>query len=102
MSYVINGIIIASSFQLLRAPKAGILKHSLLSALRSIGRGWHFPSIGQSTSEVKFSQLEEEFYMKHSKFTDSQIRDALKRVDASLAVPEVYRKLGISTATFYK
>jgi len=40
--------------------------------------------------------------MKRSKFTDSQIMDALKRVDAGLAVPEVCRKLGISTATFYK
>ena len=27
--------------------------------------------------------------MKRSKFTDSQIMDALKRVDAGLAVPEV-------------
>jgi putative transposase len=40
--------------------------------------------------------------MKRSKFTDSQIIDALKRVDAGLAVPEVCRELGISTATFYK
>ncbi len=40
--------------------------------------------------------------MKRSKFTDSQIMDALKRVDAGLAVPEVCRELGISSATFYK
>ena len=40
--------------------------------------------------------------MKRSKFSDSQIMDALKRVDAGLAVPEVCRELGISTATFYK
>lgn len=40
--------------------------------------------------------------MKRSKFTDSQIMDALKRVDADLAVPEVCRELGISSATFYK
>ena len=40
--------------------------------------------------------------MKRSKFTYSQIMDALKRVDASLAIPEVCRELGISTATFYK
>ena len=40
--------------------------------------------------------------MKRSKFTDSQIMDALKRVDAGLAVLEVCRELGISTATFYK
>jgi putative transposase len=44
----------------------------------------------------------EEFYMKRSKSTDSQIMDALKRVDAGLAVPEVCRELGISTAAFYK
>ena len=40
--------------------------------------------------------------MKRSKFTDSQIMDALKRVDAGLAVPEVCCELVISTATFYK
>jgi putative transposase len=40
--------------------------------------------------------------MKRSKFTDSQIMDALKRVEAGLAVPEVCRELGISAATFYK
>jgi putative transposase len=40
--------------------------------------------------------------MKRSKFTDTQIMDALKRVDAGLAVPEICRELGISTATFYK
>lgn len=39
--------------------------------------------------------------MKHSKFTDSQIMEALKRVDAGLAVPKVCREMGISTATFY-
>ena len=38
--------------------------------------------------------------MKRSKFTDSQIMDALKRVDAGLAVPEVCRELGISTHHF--
>jgi hypothetical protein len=40
--------------------------------------------------------------MKRSKFTDSQIVEALKRVDAGLAVPEICRELGISTVTFYK
>ena len=40
--------------------------------------------------------------MKRSKFTDSQIMDALKRVDAGLAVPDICRELGISSATFYK
>ena len=42
------------------------------------------------------------FYMKKSRFSDSQIMDALKRVDAGLGVPDVCRELGISTATFYK
>ena len=40
--------------------------------------------------------------MKKSKFSDSQIMDALKRVEAGLSVPEVCRELGISVATFYK
>lgn len=40
--------------------------------------------------------------MKKSRFTDSQIMDALKRVEAGLAVPEVCRELGISVGTFYK
>jgi putative transposase len=40
--------------------------------------------------------------MKRSRFTDSQIMDALKRVEAGLPVPELCRELGISTATFYK
>ena len=40
--------------------------------------------------------------MKKSRFSDSQIMDALKRVDAGLGVPDVCRELGISTATFYK
>ena len=40
--------------------------------------------------------------MKKSKFSDSPIMDALKRVEAGLAVPELCRELGISTAAFYK
>jgi len=40
--------------------------------------------------------------MKKSKFTDSQIIDALKRAEAGLAVPALCRELGISCATFYK
>ena len=40
--------------------------------------------------------------MKKSRFADSQIMDALKRAEAGLAVPEVCRELGISSATFYK
>ncbi len=40
--------------------------------------------------------------MNKSKFSDSQIIDALKRVEAGLPVPELCREVGISTATFYK
>jgi putative transposase len=40
--------------------------------------------------------------MKKWRFPDSQIMDALKRVEAGLAVPDLCRELGISTATFYK
>ena len=40
--------------------------------------------------------------MKKSRFTDSQIMVALKRVEAGLPVPDICRELGISTATFYK
>ena len=40
--------------------------------------------------------------MKKSRYTNSQIMDALKRVDAGIAVPDLCRELGISSATFYK
>ena len=40
--------------------------------------------------------------MKHSKFTDSQIMDALKRVEAGYPVQALCRELGISSAAFYK
>ena len=40
--------------------------------------------------------------MKKSRFTDSQIIDALKRAEAGLTVPELCRELGISSATFYE
>ncbi len=40
--------------------------------------------------------------MKRSKFTDSQIMDAIKRAEVGLPVPEICRDLGISSATFYK
>lgn len=40
--------------------------------------------------------------MKRSKFTDSQIMEAIKRSEAGLAVPDLCRELGISVATFYK
>ena len=40
--------------------------------------------------------------MKKSKFTDSQIMEALKRVESGVTVAEICRELGISAATFYK
>lgn len=40
--------------------------------------------------------------MKKSKFTDSQILDALKRVEAGLPVSELCREIGVSSAAFYK
>jgi len=40
--------------------------------------------------------------MKKSRFSDSQIIEALKRVESGLGVPDICRELGISTATFYK
>ena len=40
--------------------------------------------------------------MKKSRFADSQIMGALKRVEAGLPVPDLCRELGVSSATFYK
>lgn len=40
--------------------------------------------------------------MGKSKLTDSQIMEALKRVGAGVAVPEICSELGINSATFYK
>ena len=40
--------------------------------------------------------------MRRSKFTDSQIMDTPRRAEAGLAVPDLCRELGISSATFYK
>lgn len=40
--------------------------------------------------------------MKKSKFSDSQILDAIKRVEAGLSVADICRELGISNASFYK
>ena len=40
--------------------------------------------------------------MKKSRFTDSQIMEALKRAEGGVAVPDLCRELGVSTATFYK
>jgi len=41
--------------------------------------------------------------MKRSKFSDSQIMEAVKRVESGIEVSaDICRELGISTATFYK
>ncbi|MDC0994076.1 transposase, partial [bacterium] len=40
--------------------------------------------------------------MKTSKFSDSQIMEALKRVESGLPVGDLCREIGISSATFYK
>lgn len=40
--------------------------------------------------------------MKKSRFSDSQIIQALKQAKAGTPVPEVCREYGISSATFYK
>jgi putative transposase len=40
--------------------------------------------------------------MKKSRFTYSQIMDALKRAESRISVPDLCRELGISTATVYK
>ena len=39
--------------------------------------------------------------MKKSKFTEAQIVFAIKQSEAGVAVAEIYRKMGVSDATFY-
>jgi len=46
--------------------------------------------------------LNEEFRMKKSRFTDPQIMSVLKQAEGGMAVPELCREHGISSATFYK
>jgi putative transposase len=45
--------------------------------------------------------LERSHDVKRSKFTEQQIGFALKQAEFGTPVEEVYRKLGISNATFY-
>lgn len=40
--------------------------------------------------------------MKTSRFTDSQIMEALRRAESGITVPVICGELGISSATFYK
>jgi putative transposase len=37
-----------------------------------------------------------------SKFNNTQIMDAMKRVEAEFGVPDICRKMSTSNATFYK
>ncbi len=40
--------------------------------------------------------------MKRSRFTEEQIAFALKQAEMGAKIEEIYRKMGISDATFYK
>jgi putative transposase len=40
--------------------------------------------------------------MKMSRFTDSQIMEALRRAEAGIKIPVLCRELGISSALFYR
>lgn len=40
--------------------------------------------------------------MKKSRFTDSQIMDAIKRSEAGIPVTDICRELGVSTPAFYR
>jgi putative transposase len=42
------------------------------------------------------------FYMKRSRFSDSQILAILRQAEAGTPVPELCREHGMSSATFYK
>lgn len=45
---------------------------------------------------------ERKFYMRTSRFSDSQIIGILKQAEGGSPVPELCREHGISSATFYK
>ena len=40
--------------------------------------------------------------MKKNRFTDEQIAFALKQAETGTRIDEIWRKMGISDATFYK
>ena len=40
--------------------------------------------------------------MRTFKFSDSQIIDAVKRVESGIGVPDICRELGVSSATCYQ
>ncbi len=54
--------------------------------------------------KIEFSRIimKKEFYMKVSRYTDSQIMAILKQAEVGLPVPELCREHGMSSATFYK
>jgi putative transposase len=58
-------------------------------------------ALNQRAEKLNFFRMKR-FYMRESNFTDSQIMDAVNRVDAGFSVPYICRDLGISTATIYK
>ena len=39
--------------------------------------------------------------MKRSKFSGGQTIDDVKRVESGIRVPDIYREIGVNTATFY-
>ena len=45
---------------------------------------------------------QKDFYMKHSRYSDSQIIAILKQAESGTPVPSLCREHGMSSATFYK
>jgi len=91
-----------------QAPAKGLITRIFCKKGNKISNDFYKNSIRQGNRplepkavEVEFFQWKR-FYMRKSKFTDSQIMDAVKRVDAGFGVPDICREMGISTATFYK
>jgi putative transposase len=53
--------------------------------------------------KVEFSTIRKrKFYMKKSRFSESQIMAILKQAEAGTPVPELCREHGMSSALFYK
>ena len=60
-----------------------------------------FP-IGETGGKLNFlAGFGREVRMKRSRFTDSQIVEILKEADAGLPANDVWRRHGISSATYY-
>jgi putative transposase len=45
---------------------------------------------------------EESFAMKRKRYSEEQIRFALRQAESGMSVEEVIRRLGVSEATFYR